>query len=465
MSATTTITMTGNSTGYGLYSGNEVFDLTGYYNTVLLNGANDRISVQGGEYDAINLNSSGFGNAVTDQVYLNNSSFDTVSDSAALTDSQVTIAGSGGPNTISLINHGGITDIALGYTGDPTYEWGLGIDDVVKLNGDASNDVVFTAGGYAEVSIGSAGDGFSSYASSVSLYGMDNSLSGGDEAFTVTQRDGSGNTVSLGNGADTVVLAGNGNTVALGNGANHLYLSNGFLDTASLGTGDNAATVVNAGASLTYAAGDAGAVEKIAMSHSELHVSGGDENFSIIGGVGSDLVGRLGNGDNTISLATGHARLVLGDSPSNTADNTVSVGRGFNYLQFNGGDDQVNLADAAAAKGYDTVILNGTMLGTNLTAAGVFDKVTLANDANATINDTATNGGMAFTLDADSVGGFGNIVINGLTNDDLAHITLVGASAYTVSVDQTAAGGITLNFVHGSVDLVGLQSVPNNLIS
>jgi hypothetical protein len=72
---------------------------------------------------------------------------------------------------------------------------------------------------------------------------------------------------------------------------------------------------------------------------------------------------------------------------------------------------------------------------------------------------------MSFILDADKAGGFGNIVINGLANDDLAHITLVGASAYTISVDQTAAGGITLNFDHGSVDLVGLQSVPNNLIS
>jgi hypothetical protein len=465
MSATTTITMTGNSTGYGLYSGNEVFDLTGYYNTVLLNGANDRISVQGGEYDSIDLNSSGFAHAVTDQVYLDNSSFDTVSNSAALTDSQVTIGGSGGPNTISLINHGGVTDIALGYTGDPNYEWGLGIDDVVKLNGDASNNVVFTAGGYAEVSIGSAGDGFSGFASSVSLYGMDNSLSGGDESFTVTERDGGGNSVSLGNGANTVVLAGNSNTIALGNGANRLYLSDGFLNTASLGNGNNQVTAVGTEASLAFAAGDTGAVETILMSHSELHVSGGDENFNVYGGVGSDVQGRLGNGNNTISIATGHAQLVLGDSPDNTADNVVSLGRGFNYLQFNGGDDQVTLADAAGAKGYDNVVLNGTMLGTNLTTAGVFDKVTLANDANATINDTATNGGMSFILDADKAGGFGNIVINGLANDDLAHITLVGASAYTISVDQTAAGGITLNFDHGSVDLVGLQSVPNNLIS
>jgi hypothetical protein len=465
MSATTTITMTGNSTGYGLYSGNEVFDLSGYDNTVLLNGANDRIAVQGGEYDAINLNSSGFAKAVNDQVYLNDSSFDTVSGSSALTDSEVTIAGSGGPNTISLINHGGITDVALGYTGDPTYEWGLGIDDVVRLNGDASNQVVFTAGGYAEVSIGAAGDGFSGFASHVSLYGMDNSVSGGDEAFTVTERDGGGNSVSLGNGANTVVLAGNGNTVDLGNGANHLYLSNGFLDTASLGTGNNAVTAVGAGASLAFAAGDSGAVETISMSHGALHVSGGDENFTIIGGVGSDLVGRLGDGDNTISLATGHAQLVIGASPDNTADNTVSFGRGFNFLQFNGGDDQVTLADAAGAKGYDNVVLNGTMLGTNLTTAGVFDKVTLANDANATINDTATNGGMSFILDADKAGGFGTVIINGLANDDLAHITLVGAGTYTVSVDQTAAGGITLNFAHGSVDLVGLQSVPNTLIS
>jgi hypothetical protein len=180
--------MSGNSTGYGAYGGNEVFNLNGYDNAVLLDGANDQVNVLGGEYDVVNLNSDGFAQPVTDSIDLGTSGFNTVLSGAALTDSDVGIVGSGGPNTISLINHGGYTSVSLAYTGNPNYEWGLGTDDVVSLNGDASNNVAFTAGGYAAVSIGSAGDGFTNFTSNVALYGLNNSLVGGDEAFSQQQR-------------------------------------------------------------------------------------------------------------------------------------------------------------------------------------------------------------------------------------------------------------------------------------
>jgi len=105
------------------------------------------------------------------------------------------------------------------------------------------------------------------------------------------------------------------------------------------------------------------------------------------------------------------------------------------------------------------------MLGTTLTAMGVFDNLVLTQDANASITEGAVNGGLSLTVEGDSHGGMGNISVAGLATDDLAHIHLAGLSAYTITADNTAAGGVTLHFSQGSLDLIGLQSIPNNFFT
>jgi hypothetical protein len=463
-SGTNTITMSGNSTGYGLYSGNEVFNLSGYGNTVLGDGANDAVNILGGGLDTVNLNYAGFTGAVTDAINLGSSSFDTITSSHALYGANLNIVGTGGPTTISLANHGGSTNISLGYTGNPTYEHAIGLINAVTLNGDASNTVAFTAGGYANVAIGAAGDNLTGYASSVVFYGAGNVLTGGDEAFTVSNSNGSFTTVNLGNGGNSVNLSGGGNTVSVGNGDNTVSLS-GRGNAASFGTGNNMASVMGGSAQLSFAAGDAGANETLTMAHALVRMTGGDENFTIQGGTGAYLYARLGNGNNTVDIGNGRASLVFGNSFDNTATNSFSSAHGGNGLTFNGGTDQITLQDKVGAKGYDAVWLKGTLLGTTLTAHGAFERVMLVADANATINDLSVNGGMSLTLDADKAGGFGQVIVNGLANDALAHINLVNAGAYSITADNTPVGGITLHFDHGTVDLVGLQAVPNNLIS
>jgi len=460
-STTNTISMFGNSTGFGGSTGADFFTLAGYYNTVRMAGANDTVKIASGLFDSIDLNSTGFVGPVTDMIDLGTSAFDQIVSSHALSGANLSITGAGGPNTISLINHGGSTAISLGYEGDPALQ-GTALGNAITLNGDAANTVAFTAGGAATLKIGTAGDNFVNYASNVTMIGDGNSLAGGDEAFTVLNATSTANAVSLGNGANTVSLSGNGNSVVLGNGNNVMALSGG-QNLAVLGTGGNTLNISAGGASLTFAAGGAGAQDTIDIHGAVVKIHGGDENFTINGAThGSYFVGSLGNGNNTIALAHDNARLVLGSSVANTAHNSVTLGDGTLNGIFNGGVDTV-VTNNAHANMSDKVTLNATLLGTQLTTGGVFDSVTLTNDANAVINDNSLNGGLNITLDGDAHQDFGTIAITGLSHDDLARIHLVNAGAYTVTTDTTAVGGITLHFAHGTINLVGLQSVPNHL--
>ncbi len=452
--------MNGNSIGFGAASGNELFSLTGYDNSVLLGGANDTINVISGLDDTFDLNSNGFTGAVTDILNLGASSFGHVTTSHALNGASVAITAAGGPNTISLTNHGGATSISLGYVGDPALQ-GPTLANLVTLNGDAANSVALSAGD-AVVSVGAAADGFSSYASSVVFSGVDDTLVGGDEAFTVSNAIATLNAITLGNGRDSVTLAGTGNAVTLGNGQDFLALSGG-LNTATLGGGADTVDTTGGLARLTFATANAGVQDIVTVAGGATYIHGGDENFAINSALRATLISAtLGNGNNAIAMAFGNAHLVLGDSLANTANNTVTLSHGGAIATFNGGVDIVSLKGSTAV-GADKITLNATLLGTQLTTSGVFDTVTLTQDANATINDTGVNAGLSLTLDADAAGGFGTIAITGLTSDDLAQIHLAGASTYSITTDVTAVGGITLHFAHGSIDLVGLQAVPNNL--
>ncbi len=459
-SITTTISLNGNSIGYGAASGNELFNLTGYDNSVLLGGANDTVNVVSGLDDQFDLNSTGFTGAVTDSLNLGASSFGHITTSHALNGASVAITAAGGPNTISLTNHGGATSISLGYVGDPALQ-GPTLANLVTLNGDATNSVILSAGD-AIVRIGAALDGMSSFASNVVFTGVDNTLAGGDEAFTVSNATATLNTITLGNGRDNISVAGTGNAVTLGNGQDFLALS-GSLNTATLGSGADTVAITGGLERLSFATANAGVQEIVTVAGGATYIHGGDENFAINSALRATLIAAtLGNGNNTIAMAFGNAHLVLGDSLTNTANNSVTLSHGGAIATFNGGVDNISLKGSTAV-GADKITLNATMLGTLLTTSGVFDTVTLTQDANATINDTGVNAGLSLTLDADASGGFGTIAITGLASDDLAQIHLAGASTYSITTDATAVGGITLHFAHGSVDLVGLQAVPNSL--
>jgi len=439
---TNTITMTGNSTGYGAATGAEVFSLSGYYNSVMLAGASDTLAIAGGEFDAIDLNASGFTSATTDSIFLGQSAFNTITTSHDLYGSSVAITGGSGPNQVSLVNHGGSTSVQLGYQGSPLTQAGVVPPNSVTLNGDATNSIGFLGSGAASVSVGQAGDGFFGYSTALALSGVTNHVFGGDEAFSISGTT-SLSSISLGNGNNTVALAGNQNRI-------------------SLGTGNNTLTLPGGNDSVILAKGGAGSTDVIYKAGYGSKITGGDENVTIAGTKSSVGNISLGNGNDVLNVSGGGGHAVFGSSIANTATDQVTVGAGGANLTFNGGDDRVLMQDFHGHEGADTVTLNGTMLGTSLTTMGVFDNIVLSQDANATITDGHVNGALSLSIEGDATAGMGTVSVTGLATDDMAHLHLVGLSAYTVTPDNTAAGGVTLHFNHGSIDLIGVQVIPNN---
>jgi hypothetical protein len=443
---TNTITMTGSSTGYGSPVGAELFNLSGFDNTVLLAGAADTLNIDSGQFDSIDLNSTGFSNATTDSINLGQSSFNTITSTYALYGSDVTIAGGSGPNQVSLSNDYGTTAISLGYEGNAATQAGQIPPNAVTLNGNATNIIGFQGSGDSLVNVGYAGDGLFGYSTSVALSGLLNTVIGGDENFAVSDVTGGENTIDLGNGNDIVALTG---------GHNNL----------SLGTGNSTVTLIGTHTNTAFAQGGAGSNDLVQEKGCANAVTAGDENITITGT--SSSVGHLilGNGNDVLNVGGGGGTAVFGTSVANTASDQVTLGRGGAHLVFNGGQDQVLLGDQNGHGGYDKVTLNGTMLGTTLSAHGAFDKISLTHDANAAISESAVNGGLSVTIDGDAQHGMGNVTISGLATDDLARIYLSDLSPYTITSDSTPAGGVTLHFSQGSIDLIGVQAIPNNLLS
>jgi hypothetical protein len=454
---TNTITMWGNATGYGGVSGSESFVLNGYLNTVLLEGANDTVSLASGGDDSIDLNATGFTNAVTDVIDLGQGLLDSITSSNALYGANLSIGNGYGVTSVSLVNHGGSTSLSLGNDGATVNQFGLGINDNLSLNGDATNNVSFTSGSGADISIGAAGDAYYGYASDVSLYGVYDELFGGDEAFSVAGNAGL-SLVELGNGDDSLPLGGQKNTVILGNGNDNVTFADGS-STLHIGTGsDNVAT--GAGRNhLIFATGGAGSIDTIDLHGGGNVVDGGNENFTIAGTASASV--HLGDGNNCVTLL--HGLVDIGSGTGNTACNSVDIARGGDKVVLNGGIDQLSLHDIAV--GDDNVVLNGTMLGTQLSAAGSFDSIVLSADANAAICETGGAQGLSLTFYGDAHMGMGTVSVTGLAQDLLAHITLAGMSSYYVTPDNTPAGGLTLHFTQGSLDLIGLQSISNSLIT
>jgi hypothetical protein len=453
------IIMNGDATGYGAQSGSESWVLNNYGNTVLLAGADDSISVASGGDDTINLNATGFTWGVTDSIDLGQAAFTAISAGSDLWGSDITATGGYGDTHVGFTNHDGTTSLSLGNAGVAVNGWGLGQDDVVSLNGDASNSVTLGSGSGADIAIGAAGDGFFGYTATVALAGTYDLLLGGDENFTVTGADGLAH-VQLGNGDNSVTLGGTQNALAVGGGDNTVAFS-GAYDIFTAGTGSNSVTDTGGHSRMVFGAGGAGATDTIALGGGVNIVTGGNENFTIAGIRNSGVTATLGNGNDVITIGGG--KISLGTSRFNSASDTVTIQNGSAKVTINGGTDQVNLLDART--GFDTVVLNGSMLGSALTANGSFDAITLANDANVALTETSVNGGMTLTLDGDASGGIGTVSVYGFAQDDMARINLVGCSSYTITEDNTPQGGLTLTFASGgSLDLIGLQSLPNGLI-
>ena len=381
----------------------------------------------------------------------------------------------GGDESFAVTTAGALSTISLGdgnstltLAGDQnSVTLGRG-DNTVTFRGTHETAVLGTGSNVVTGGLGASsfsfGAGGAGSTVALSFAGSANHVTGGDEAFTVTALSGGSNILALGDGNDAVTLSGSSNKVTLGNG-NDTVSFGGTHDAVSLGLGNDTVRFSGAGGLVSFAAGGVGSSDVVYTLGTANQVTAGDENVSVIG-TGANVGNiKLGNGNNVLSVTGGNGHAIFGSSLANTAQNTATIGRGATSLVFNGGTDQITLNDSKGTFGYDTVKLNGSMTGTTLDAKGAFDSVTLTHDANAAITEEAVNGGMSVTILGDAHGAIGDISVAGLAADELAHIHLSGTSAYTVTTDSTPAGGITLHFTSGTLDLVGLHAVPNSLFT
>jgi len=243
----------------------------------------------------------------------------------------------------------------------------------------------------------------------------------------------------------------------------------GNRDQLALGTGDNSITLAGAGqiflANMVNGGTDhitlsAGPTQTQGWGYGGDLIFGGNENVNVTasGTLGATIA--LGDGDDTLTLSSGS--VLLGDSTANTASDQVRFLKGGAQLALVGGIDTVLLGGATS--GPDQVLLDGTKLGTSLTAQGSFDSILLAAGADAAITEATGAYGLHLTIQENQAGGIGTLVLTGPAQDPHASIDLVGPGTYTVSHDTTGIG-ITLNFAQGSIDLVGLTTLPPGLIT
>jgi hypothetical protein len=281
------------------------------------------------------------------------------------------IVGDGG--TTEFTNSGGKTTISLG-----------GASNQVYLNGNATNNVTLTGGGGSTVVVGSGDDDLFGFKSTIALAGNNDTVTGGDEDFTVTDASGTTgpNSVSLGDGNNSVTLSGTDNTVSVWGGNNTINAGGSGADVAILGID---------GASDTEFVPDSDDGPVPASPTDDVTIGGtGDsvtatyENVVIAGlAVTSDATITLGNGNNNISLG-------------GTGGNTVTVGNGANTINATGNGSTYNLGNGPngvtlSGNGNNIVVTDptGSGLDTIQLGAGTGDSVNL-DHAGGSVTDTGS---------------------------------------------------------------------------
>ena len=343
-----------------------------------------------------------------------------------------------GHNTVAIANSGAMAfnTVNLG-----------GPINTVTLNGDATNTVNTLTGGGSTVTIGSKDDDLFGWSSSVTFSGTGNTLTGGDENFTVSGSVGS-STVHVGDGENSITLGGAGNTVSVWGGDNFINAGGGGSHVTILGLdGTGAATPTDSDAP----PGDDAPVplsptDWVTISGAGDSVSATYENVNIWGTTISGAVVMLGNGNNSVVLSGtgggnhvtvgngGNAISVTG--PGNTSSNNVIiVGNGANGVTLSGNTNTVTVNDPTGV-GNDIVQLGagtgdvvhlgdaagsvtGTGLGTTtVTQAGPNTvMVNLSGIGNITLgdgNDIVNVGGAGSTITA----GNGNNTVTANNNND-----------------------------------------------
>jgi len=489
---TTPVVLTGDTTMFGTAQNNTQTDnflVYGAGNTIVEGGGN--LVVNGGdsnEYGWDTNTTIDLGDAlqVTDQINLDGSQNDI--SGGVLVDSAVSIdltglgSGGSGHNAVSLDNEQGTTVLKM-----------TGKFNDVTLNGDATNTIA-TGGGYATVSVSTPGDGYYGYTTSIKLGGGHNTVTGGDESFTIKGANGH-NTIALGDGNNSITLKGADNTISVWGGTNFITAGSGADAVSILGEGgtDNQNWTYNPNNPQSGPPTDtvdlAGSADAVAATYENVVINGS-------GTTGNAKI-NLGGGNNTVDLGGDLNAILLGNGSNNVAltgnDNTVTVtdatGAGTdNVTVGNGTGDVISLAYAEAtvagsttgtttitqASASKNIVTINLPVGVGLISVGNGNDVITANGDGSNIvagngNDTVTaNGnGTSITLGngADAVIANGNaaIVVAGNGSDNVTANGLGASVTLGNGNDTVAANGngavVTLGGGNDIVNANGIGAV------
>jgi hypothetical protein len=316
-----------------------------------------------------------------------------------------------------------------------------GLDETI--NAFAFNNVIFAMGADDQINTGSGnatvhlnGNG----SPPATFVGVTDTVNVGG-AFNLVQTEGGGHvgstlTVQGGTGENTTKLANtNGNNnVSLQGFFNKITVNSDATNTIFSGAGNSS---VDAGKS---GDGNFGFTTSVIDAGQHNTVIGGDQNFTISGGQGFDLI-MIGNGDNTITEAG--------------VQDKMSVGGGNNVIKDLGGRATITVGPANATDPDNTDVI--TLAGTNNTVTG-------KSDQDFTIN--VTNGGAGkFTLgDGNNIlntSGNNNTIVMGTSDEPGGDMVVANGSSNSIKLGN-ANNNVTAN---GASDTINLGNGANAVVA
>jgi len=457
----------------------ETISAFAFNNIIYAMGANDQINTGSGNA-TVHLNGNATPPAtfvgVTDTVNVGGAFNVIETEGGGHVDSTLTVQGGSGLNVVTLQNVNGNNNVAL-----------QGFFNTITVNSNAT-DTVLSGAGNSRVSAGTIGDGNVGFATTVIDAGQHNTVTGGDQNFTI----------SGGQGFDFIMI---------GNGNNNVTEA-GVQDKITVGGGNNVIKDLGGHANITVGSAngvDPDNIDNISLAGTNNTVTGlSDQDFTInVTGGGSGKF-TLGNGNNFLStdgnnntivegtadepggdtvLANGSSnRITLGNAANTVTANgntdTITVGNGNNTISGTGNNDTITLGSGkngliatgdsdtiTANKGTDTIslgsnavlTLNGTATGTTIDSIGAQNSIVLNNSANAKIMDALSGGELNVTINANG-GNSGNVVLTGFADDgdlngviDLEGFGLTNISQLNATSDGN--GGTLIHLGTGSLDL------------
>jgi hypothetical protein len=467
---------------------NDINLLESSNDTVTLSGAMN--IVQGGLYSTIRLNGNAT-NTVTPlgaNVFIGSADDDLFGYSAKILlgpdstnsvtagDENVVVTGTTdlGGNTITLgdgnntVNlSGGDNRVTVGAGNNVINPGALGVSTVTILARDASDARVPRHA-----------------TDTVTLFGSENTVTAADENVTILGTLDTGtNTISLGDGNNTITLRGAYDFVTVGDGRNTITLSGSNdrvtvndptgrgSEQISLGAGTaDRVTLGMAGGTITDTGAGTTTISQSVSATAAVHVTLSAEGIVTLGNgrdmvtVGANSTVTVGDGNDTLSLGQGSTLLAgagqdtitlgdhdrLGVTGSATSRAVIQLGN----------DDDIGITGGRVVTtdsvGNDTIQLDDVSSGSTINFTNLDDVVALGLNSSARVFLNPGGGDAMLIQATDGTGSYsGKIDVTGFGNDILYLASLVGGN---VAEPLNSYAAVLDNITHaGSQQILSLQ--------